>query len=83
MVSEACPQINLTFDDSAVDFVLDTFGLATDKEGFIVNKERPNERALTFEGQEIKKTELGGLQDGSISIIKDNLVSLMRLASEA
>jgi len=79
MKNEGCL---LTFDDSVREDVLDIFGKITDEEGFIVEKDNPNQRVLSEDGQEVNINEFGGLKKGSEIFIKKDLISLMRLSKE-
>ena len=67
----------ITFDKSAKKDVLELLGKNVDSEGFIVEKDNPQQKVLTFDGQEITVDEFGGIQKGSEVFIKDDLVSLM------
>lgn len=73
---------SITFDKSAKDFVLETFNKSTDDEGYIVEKDSPNQRVLTPDGEEIKKEEFAGIKKGSEKYIKSDLVSLIKLSDE-
>jgi hypothetical protein len=66
----------ITFDDSAVEFVLDAFGNTVDDEGYIV-KEDTGERVLTPEGKPLSPEDLGGIAKGSEIYIEDNYVSVL------
>jgi hypothetical protein len=72
--------IKLTFEDSAKKEILEFLNKDIDKEGFIVEKENPNQRVFTVDGEELSFDELGGIQKGSEVFIKKDLVSLMRLS---
>jgi len=66
----------ITFDNSAVEFVLDAFGNTVDDEGYIV-KEDTGERILTPEGKPLSPEDLGGIAKGSEIYIEDNYVSVL------
>ena len=66
----------LTFDDSAVEFVLDAFDNTVDEEGYIV-KEDTGERILTPDGTPLTPEELGGIAKGSEIYVEDNYVSVL------
>lgn len=72
------PQI--LFDKSAKEEVLELLDKAIDTEKYIVEKDNPKQRVLTVDGEEISLEEFGGIQKGSEVFIKNNLVSLIRLA---
>lgn len=71
--------LKITFDSSARDFILDTFG-KTVRGGFIVEKGKPGQRVLTPRGEEIPLKEFAGVRKGSIVIIKSDIVSLVEAA---
>lgn len=70
----------LIFTKSVKEDILDLLDKKVDDEGMIVEKDDPEQRVLTFEGQEISVDEFGGVQKGSEVFISDNIVSLMRLS---
>lgn len=72
--------IGLTFDESAKREILDFLNKTIDEENFIVEKDKPIQRVLTVEGEEISYDELGGVQSGSEVFIKKDLISLMKLS---
>lgn len=78
-MSENCM---ITFDKTSKRDVLSFLNKTLDNDGFIVEKDNPEQRVLTFDGQEISLDEFGGVQKGSEVFIKNNLVSLMRLSKE-
>ena len=71
--------IKITFDESAKIDILSYLDKAIDSEGYIVEKNNPSQRVLTFEGEEILLEEWGGVRKGSEIFFKKNLISLMRL----
>lgn len=71
---------NITFDESAKEDLLDLLGKTTDREGFIVEKDDPNQRVLTPKGEEIHIDEWAGLRAGSEAFIKSDAISLIKLA---
>ena len=72
----------LTFDESVKEEILDLFDKSVDSEGFIVEKDNPQQRVLSKDGQEVNIKEFGGIKKGSEVFIKKDLVSLMRLSKE-
>ena len=72
------PQI--TFDESAIEFILDAFDKSIDSEGFIVEKRNPKQRVLTPEGEEIQSNDLGAIKKGSELYIKKDLSSILKLS---
>jgi len=73
---------SITFDKSAKEFILKTFNKISDSEGYIVEKDNPNQRVLASDGEEIKMEEFAGIKKGSEKIIKSDLVSLIKLSDE-
>lgn len=78
-MSENCM---ITFDKTSKRDVLSFLNKTLDNDGFIVEKDNPEQKVLAFDGQEISLDEFGGVQKGSEVFIKNNLVSLMRLSKE-
>lgn len=74
--------IKLTFTELATDFVLESFGKKTDKDGYIVEAKNPKQRVLTRSGLPINKQEFAGVIKGSEIFIKDDFVSLVELYDE-
>jgi len=72
----------LTFSESARDDILDLYGKSIDSEGFIVEKDNPNQRVLTPNGEEIHFKEWGGIRKGSEAFIKNDAFSLIELAKK-
>ncbi|MBU0662702.1 MAG: hypothetical protein ABH854_00585 [Candidatus Diapherotrites archaeon] len=70
----------ITFDKNARKDILDLLDKTVDEDGLIVEKEKPEQKVLTFDGEEISLEEFGGVKRGSEVFIKDNLVSLIRLS---
>jgi len=71
--------IQITFDNSARDFVLDAFGKSV-RDGFVVEKATPTQRVLTPRGEEIPETEFAGVRKGSVIFVKSDIVSLVETA---
>jgi len=69
---------DIVFDESAKPFVLEMLNKSTDKQGYIIEKDT-GKRVLTFELEELRLAQFGGIQKGSEIFIEDNLVSLIRL----
>ena len=79
MVSE---KIEVTFNESIKKEVLDMFNKSVDKEGMLVEKEHPEQRVLTQEGEEISLDEFGGIKKGSEIFIKNDLISMIKLSKD-
>jgi len=71
--------ITVTFDDSARDFILESFDKTVDGEGYIVERSNQTQRVLTPAGQEIKQDKFAGVRKGSEIFIKSDIVSLIEL----
>jgi hypothetical protein len=69
----------VTFDDSARDFVLESFG-KTVRDGFIVEKSKLAEKVITPRGEEIPVKEFAGVRKGSVIFVKSDIVSLVEAA---
>lgn len=72
--------MQITFDKTAKNFVLDSFEKAIDKEGYIVEKNNSEQRVLTQDGQEITAEEFGGIIPGSTIFVKNDLPTIMELS---
>ena len=70
----------ITFTSSAKKDILEMLSKSVDKDGYIVEKSNPEQRVLTFDVEEITLDDFGGFQRGSEVFIKNNVVSLMKLA---
>lgn len=71
----------ITFDDSAVDFVLEAFDNSVDEQGYIV-KEESGERVRTREGNPVAPEDLGAIIKGSEIYLEDNYVSVLEYVKE-
>lgn len=67
---------DLTFDESAVEYILEEFDKDIDEEGFIVEADS-RERVLTPGGEEVPVSEFGGIAKGSEIFVEDNFASLI------
>ncbi len=72
--------MQITFDKTAKGFILNSFGKATDKEGYLVEKNNSKQRVLTRDGQEITEEEFGGIIPGSTIFVKNDLPTVMELS---
>lgn len=66
----------LTFDESAAEFILESFGREVDAEGYVINPET-SERETTEDGEPIHKDHFAGLEDGSIIFLDDDFTTLV------
>lgn len=67
---------DLTFDESAIEYILEEFDKDVDDQGFIIEAES-GERVLTPEGEEVPVSEFGGIAKGSEVFVEDNFASLI------
>ena len=74
--------IDLTFDESARDFVLEAFDKKVDKTGYIVEKSNPAQRVPTPDGQDISIEKFAGIRKGSEIYIRSDIVSLIELCDD-
>jgi hypothetical protein len=72
-------KIQVTFDDSARDFVLDAFGKVASGD-FVSEKTKPDQKVLTPRGEEIPLREFAGVRKGSVIFLKSDVVSLVEAA---
>ena len=73
---------NLTFDQSSVSDVLELFGKTVDKDGYIIEKDHPEQKVLTKKGEQIRLEEWAGVVKGSESFVKSDVFSLIELAKD-
>lgn len=66
----------LTFDESATEFVLESFGREVDQDGYIYNPET-GERETTPEGNEIHVDDFAGVEKGSTLFLDDDFTTLV------
>lgn len=66
----------LTFDESAAEFVLESFGRAVDDEGYVIDPET-GRRETTENGEDIHKDEFTGVENGSIIFLDDDFTTLV------
>jgi len=66
----------LTFDESATDFILESFGRDVDDEGYIIDPET-GDRVTTPDGEEIKKEEFAGVERGSTLYLDDDFNTIV------
>ncbi len=73
-------KITITFEESAKEDILDMFDKKVDEEGYLIEKDCPEQRVLTPDGEEILKEEWAGIYKGHY--YKNDLLSLMKIADE-
>lgn len=72
--------IKITFSKESKNQILDLFDKSIDMEGFIVEKENPETRVITIDGEEIHQDNFGGIRKGSEIFFKNDLPSLIDLS---
>lgn len=72
----------VTFSISAREDILELYGKSVDKEGFIIEKDKPSQRVLTPIGEEIQINDWAGIRKGSEAFIKNDAFSLIDLAKK-
>jgi len=69
----------ITFEKEAKLEILEAFKKTVDENGYIVEKEKPSQRVLTIDGEELKLEDFAGIRKGSEIFIKSDLVSIINL----
>ena len=70
----------IRFESSARKDILDIFNKTIDPEGFIVEKDNPEQRVLSIDGDEVQFNRFAGLKRGSEIFIKSDIISLIELS---
>lgn len=73
----------ITFESSLKKEMLGIFGFTTDEYGYIVEKDTPDQKAMTPDGQSIHIDEWAGLMaapGGGLIFIRSDLVSLIEFS---
>jgi hypothetical protein len=71
--------LRVSFDAGARDFILDAFGKAV-RDGFIVEKSKPDQKVITPRGEDVPVEEFAGVRKGSVVFVKSDIVSLVEVA---
>lgn len=74
--------IQITFDNSAKDQILDLFNKSVDEDGYIVETSNPTQRVLNVEGQEVTLSDFGGIRRGSEIFINSDISSVRDLSKK-
>lgn len=69
----------VTFDSDLKDYVLSVFGKKTDKDGYVVDKALPSQRALD-EGVPVLAKDFAGVRRGSVLFFRADVTSLLKVA---
>lgn len=72
--------MEILFNQKAKKTILKAFNKEIDDDGYIVEKNNPEQKVLTQDEEEINIDEFCGIQRGSEIFIKSNISSLMQLA---
>lgn len=64
----------LTFDESAAEFILSSFGKGVDDEGYVVDEDGNRE---TVDGKPIQTEHFAGLEKGSVIVLDDDFNTLV------
>lgn len=70
----------ITFDDSARNHVMASFGLTADNDGYLVEKTNRSNRVISINGDPIKADRLASIKKGSLQLFNSDLPSLIQLA---
>ena len=71
--------ISITFTENAKLSVLNMLNKDVDKSGFVVEKENPDKKVISSDGNELNIDNFGGVKKGSEIFIEDNIVSIIKL----
>ncbi len=71
--------MNITFDQSAKEYILQLFNKTVDEESFIVERDNPQQRVLAPDGEFVEYKDFAGIKKGSEVFIKSDLISLINL----
>lgn len=69
-------EAKLTFDESATEFVLESFGKAVDDDGYVIDAET-GERVTTPDGEHIEADEFAGVEKGSTLYLDDGFTTIV------
>lgn len=69
----------ITFDKATKAFILGTFDIAIDDEGFLVEKNNQSQPILA-DGEKVKVDDFAGIENGSIIVFKSDLPSLIEIS---
>ena len=75
-------KFKITFDPKSKELILNAFNKTIDAEGYIVEKDKPSQRVLTPDGEEIRLEEWAGILKGSQLFIKNDIFSLVKYADK-
>lgn len=67
----------LTFDESAADFILESFGREVDEDGFVYDPESGEYETIDENGERLNVEHFAGVEDGSIIFLDDDFTTLV------
>jgi hypothetical protein len=71
----------MLFNERALPFILEIFGKTINDDGFIIDM-NTGEPIQTPEGDFLTKEKFGGIKKGSEIFLKDDLLTIMKLAED-
>ena len=69
----------ITFENNVAKDILSIFDKSIDEMGYVVERDAPDQKVITPDGEEIKLEEFAGLRKGSEIFVKSDLPSLINL----
>lgn len=72
----------MLFNEQALPFILEIFGKTVNEDGFITDM-NTGEPIQTPEGDFLTKAKFGGIKKGSEIFLKDDLLTVMKLAENS
>ncbi len=72
--------IKITFDDSVKKDILEIFGKTINENDIIVEANKPTQKVLTKDNEEITLKQFAGIKYGSEIFVKKDIVSLLDLS---
>lgn len=71
--------MEILFDSELKKDILSMIGMDVDAENYIIDA-KTKQRVIAFDGSELTIDEFGGVKKGSLVFIKNDFVSLMKIA---
>ena len=72
----------ISFEKNAKLEILDALNKAIDSEGYIIEKNKPNQRVFATDGDCIEVQDLAAITSGSLEFVKNDIDSLIKLADK-
>ena len=73
----------LTFDETTKREILEAFGFSVSPDGYIIEKENPEQKVPSSSGDPVRFDKFAGIQHGSLIFYESDLPSLIDLADHA